>query len=133
MTFGPLASFFDKDGILYTNTFFGDFLHFIDGKFTGWMLLSYNKLCWPLPSLQDIHLILRLMKISVSIGVLGRMMLLSGSGLNRAWNSKSMLCRKYTGQDTRVIGRVDSLYYFYLIGGSLDGKDWFAIVDKRSN
>ncbi|MET0242806.1 MAG: family 43 glycosylhydrolase, partial [Flavitalea sp.] len=42
---------FDKDGVLYTNTGFGDYPHYLPGgeadhlksRFTGWMLLNYNK------------------------------------------------------------------------------------------
>jgi hypothetical protein len=44
---------FDQDGLLFANTRFGDFPHFIptrkwqhkDELFTGWMLLSYRKTC----------------------------------------------------------------------------------------
>lgn len=47
---------FDKDGMMYCNTAFGDYPHYLpsgpkednysplgDGGFTGWMLLNYNK------------------------------------------------------------------------------------------
>ena len=42
---------FDKDGVMYTNTSFGDYPQYIPsgeanhlkGKFTGWMLLNYKK------------------------------------------------------------------------------------------
>lgn len=34
---------FDKDGQMFANTRFGDFPHGTDGKFSGWMLLSYKK------------------------------------------------------------------------------------------
>src|SRR4029434_3887398 len=44
---------FDRDGLLYANTRFGDFPHYLptrkcdskDEFFTGWMLLSYRKHC----------------------------------------------------------------------------------------
>ena len=44
---------FDKDGLLYSNTRFGDFPHYLPQRkwedrnelFTGWMLLSYHKTC----------------------------------------------------------------------------------------
>lgn len=44
---------FDKDGLLFANTSFGDFPHYLpdsswenkDALFTGWMLLSYKKPC----------------------------------------------------------------------------------------
>jgi len=40
---------FDNDGLMYSNTAFGDYPHYAPaypgrpGEFTGWMLLSYNK------------------------------------------------------------------------------------------
>ena len=42
---------FDKDGVMYTNTAFGDYPHYLPGdtndhlksRFTGWMLLNYKK------------------------------------------------------------------------------------------
>jgi len=45
---------FDKDGVMYSNTAFGDYPTYLpDGKedhlksrFTGWMLLNYNKPVW---------------------------------------------------------------------------------------
>ncbi|MGL6268849.1 MAG: family 43 glycosylhydrolase, partial [Chitinophagaceae bacterium] len=42
-------TFFDKDGLMYCNTNFGDYPHFApaekgkQGAFTGWMLVSYKK------------------------------------------------------------------------------------------
>lgn len=48
----------DKDGVLYADTAFGDYPHYIAAEkqrpgmdtFTGWMLLSYKKRCWASPS-----------------------------------------------------------------------------------
>ena len=34
---------FDRDGQMFSDTRFGDFPHTMDGKFTGWMLLSHGK------------------------------------------------------------------------------------------
>src|SRR5690606_9470376 len=42
-------TYFDEDGLMYSNTRFGDYPHYgpavagKPGEFTGWMLLSYNK------------------------------------------------------------------------------------------
>ncbi len=42
-------AWFDRDGLMYSSTSFGDYPHFAPseagkgGQFTGWMLLSYNK------------------------------------------------------------------------------------------
>ena len=35
---------FDKDDVMYCNTSFGDYPHYLPGgEFTDWMLLNYNK------------------------------------------------------------------------------------------
>src|SRR5690606_26981827 len=42
-------AFFDSDGLLYGDMYFGDYPHYApsekekNGAFTGWMLLSYKK------------------------------------------------------------------------------------------
>jgi hypothetical protein len=46
---GMFPTFFDKDGMMYADTSFGDYPHFAPsepgkkGAFTGWMLISYKK------------------------------------------------------------------------------------------
>lgn len=46
---GMWPLFFDKDGIMWTDTYFGDYPHYAPmypgkgGQFRGWMLLSYKK------------------------------------------------------------------------------------------
>jgi hypothetical protein len=46
---GMFPTFFDKDGVMYADTSFGDYPHYAPsepekkGAFTGWMLLSYKK------------------------------------------------------------------------------------------
>ncbi|MGB3774823.1 MAG: discoidin domain-containing protein, partial [Leeuwenhoekiella sp.] len=46
---GMFQSFFDSDGLMYSDTYFGDYPHFVPtaenkrGEFAGWMLLSYKK------------------------------------------------------------------------------------------
>jgi hypothetical protein len=50
---GLFPTALDSDGVLYTDTAFGDYPHSIPrckqdpgSNFTGWMLLSYHKKCW---------------------------------------------------------------------------------------
>ncbi|ULT26220.1 hypothetical protein KUH03_04645 [Sphingobacterium sp. E70] len=45
---GIWPTYFDRDDIMYTNTTFGDYPHYLPdsdspGRFTGWMLLNYKK------------------------------------------------------------------------------------------
>ena len=41
-----LVYYNDEDGILFIKTFSGHFPHYLDGQFTGWMLLNYSKPIW---------------------------------------------------------------------------------------
>jgi hypothetical protein len=46
---GMFPTFFDRDGLMYADSSFGDYPHYAPsvpgkkGAFTGWMLLSYKK------------------------------------------------------------------------------------------
>src|SRR5690606_19166509 len=46
---GMFPTYFDQDGLMYCDTYFGDYPHYApespgkEGTFTGWMLLSYKK------------------------------------------------------------------------------------------
>src|SRR5687767_4864068 len=50
---------FDKDGLMYCDTYFGDYPHFAPtvaekmGNFAGWMLLSYKKPVTSSSNLED--------------------------------------------------------------------------------
>lgn len=133
---------FDKDDILYCNTEFGDYPHYLpDGKadhlksrFTGWMLLNYNK---PVT-------------VSSTYG---------GYAANYAVDEdiKSYWCAKtagkdewittdlgeistvnaiqinYADQDVEFLGKSAGVYHQYRILHSTDGKKWKLLVDKGKN
>lgn len=134
---------FDKDGIMYCNTAFGDYPtrlpltkdeDHIAGNFTGWMLLNYNK---PVT-------------VSSTFG---------NYEPNNAVdeNIKTYWCAKtadkgewiqsdlgnvstvhavqvnYADQDADILGKSTTIYHQYKLYYSTDRKTWKVLVDKSNN
>ncbi len=132
----------DKDGILYTNTAYGDYPHFLPNKnadhnksqFTGWMLLNYNK---PI-------------QVSSTLGAFAAN-LANDENIKTYWSaatgSKSEWIQtdlgkvstvhavqiNYADQDATVMGKQSGLYHQYQLLGSKDGKTWELLKDKSQN
>lgn len=132
----------DKDGILYTNTAYGDYPHFLPNKnadhsksqFTGWMLLNYNK---PI-------------QVSSTLGAFAAN-LANDENIKTYWSaatgSKSEWIQtdlgkvsnvhavqiNYADQDATVMGKQTGLYHQYQLLGSKDGKTWELLKDKSQN
>ncbi len=145
---------FDKDDVMWCNTSFGDYPHYLPassvknkinsydelltptgvGSFTGWMLLNYKK------------------PVTVS----------STFGTYNANNSndesiKTYWCAKtadkgewlisdlgnistvnavqinYADEDAEFIGKQTNIYHQYKLYSSVDGKKWALLVDKSNN
>jgi hypothetical protein len=131
---------FDKDGLMYCNTRFGDYPHFGPavagkaGQFAGWMLLSYNK---PV-------------KVSSEAGGFSAKNLvdeniqtfwLAAANNDQQWveidlvNPATVYAVQvnYHDYQSDMYGRIPGLYHRYLIEGSSDGKNWTILIDKRNN
>lgn len=137
---GMFPANFDKDGLMYCNTYFGDYPHYApginnkEGQFRGWMLLSYHK---PV-------------KVSSFLGGY------EGSNLtdeniktfwvatkndNKQWieidlqrPSKVFAIQvNYNDYHSNLYGRYPNLHQQYLIEGSIDFKNWFTLIDKGNN
>ncbi|MEY2902202.1 MAG: hypothetical protein RLY89_1308 [Bacteroidota bacterium] len=132
----------DKDGILYTNTAYGDYPHFLPNKnadhaksqFTGWMLLNYNK---PI-------------QVSSTLGAFSAN-LANDENIKTYWSAatdtKSEWIQtdlgqistvnavqiNYADQDANVMGKQTGLYHQYQLLGSKDGKTWELLKDKSQN
>jgi len=135
---------FDDDGVMYCNTAFGDYPHYLPNgeadpmksRFTGWMLLNYKK------------------PVTVSSS-------LEGYPANNAvdesirtyWSAKTSNPNEwiqtdlgdivtvnavqinYADQDvdTTFLGKISGLYHQYKLLWSADGQKWNLLVDKSSN
>ena len=135
---------FDADGILYTQTAYGDFPHYMPTSqvknprdlFTGWMILNYNK---PV-------------RVSSSLGAYAANLAVDEQ-LKTYWSAKSSqkgewiesdlgavstvraLQINYADQDvdSSFLGKIPGIYHQYQIFSSLDGRNWKLLVDKSKN
>ncbi len=133
---------FDRDGILYCNTAYGDYPHFVpdhpikagEQQFSGWMLLNYNKpvqvsstLGGYLPNLavdEDIKTYWSAKTAEKGEWIqsdLGEVCTLNAVQIN------------YADQDADILGKKAGIYHQYILYGSGDGKTWTVLADKSRN
>ncbi len=135
---------FDSDGLLYSNTAFGDYPQFLPaekkdhlhGNFTGWMLLNYNK---PV-------------EVSTTYGGFSannavdediRTYWCAATGNAHEWIQSDLgttstvyaVQINYADQDvdSSFLGKIQGIYHQYILWQSLDGKNWKIMVDKSHN
>ncbi len=137
---GMFPTFFDKDGLMYCNTQFGDYPHYAPaipgkmGEFTGWMLLSYKK---PVT-------------VSSKLDGFGPKNL-TDENVKSFWVAKENndqqwiqidlidpgLVRaiqvNFNDYNSGMFGKIPGLHHRYQIEGSLDGKNWEVLVDRSDN
>ena len=148
---------FDKDDVLWCNTTFGDYPHYlpdvkpagsaygIDGKskyFTGWMLLNYNKPVQVSSTLGGYH-------ANNAVDELIKTYWSATTGDKGEWiqtdlgnvSTVNAIQINYADQDvsfpkeidTVFLGKTLGLYHQYKLYYSVDGKKWNVIVDKSNN
>ena len=138
---GIWPTYFDEDDMMYTNTAFGDYPHYLPdteqaGKFTGWMLLNYKKpvtVSSTLGGFVPNNAVDELMKTYWS----------AASGEKGEWISSDLgdvstvraIQINYADQDvdSAFLGKIEGIYHQYKLYASLDGKKWETIVDKSAN
>jgi len=139
---GLFPMFFDKDGMLYTYTAFGDFpytipQHKISGPeelFPGWMLLSYNKPVAVSSELEDHP------KANASDEEI-RTYWSAKTGNKGEWISMDLQKQSvvkavqinFADNATRIFGRNENICYQYHLEYSNDQKTWKTLIDKRTN
>ncbi|PSL48011.1 F5/8 type C domain-containing protein [Chitinophaga niastensis] len=140
---------FDKDGVLYCNTVFGDYPHYLsrgtnttgtssftdDTKsFTGWMLLNYNK-----PVMVSSTLGGYLPNNAVDENIKTYWSAATGDkgewiqtdlGTNSTVNAVQI---NYADQDAAFLGKQQDIRHQYILRYSTDGKKWQILVDKSNN
>ena len=135
----PVA--FDADGVMYCTTAFGDYpcwnadrdIKNPTDRFTGWMLLSYNKLCTvsscdstlTASSLTDENM--RTYWSATSGGDEWVVMDLGGEREVRA------VQLNFYDHKTVQHNRANDIYYQYRILASDDNEHWTLVVDKSDN
>jgi len=139
---GLFPAFFDKDGVMYVYTGFGDFpikvptkkITAPDELFPKWMLLSYNKPVEVSSELPD-H------PKSYAADEEIRTFWSAETGNKGEWISMDLekQCTinavqiNYAENNTKLTGRSPGIYYQYLLEYSNDNKTWKTLADKTKN
>jgi xylan 1,4-beta-xylosidase len=133
---------FDKDDVMYCNTAFGDYPHYIPGHkkngsyFTGWMLLNYKTpvmVSSTLGGYQPNNAVDESMKTYWS----------AASGNKGEWiqtdlgkvSTVNAVQINYADQDadSAFLGKMLGTFHQYKLSYSADGKKWMVLVDKSNN
>jgi len=135
---------FDSDGVLFTETAFGDYPHYLPTKtfqkpndlFTGWMLLNYQKpvqVSSALPGYPANYAVDEDLKTywSATSNQKGEWL---QTDLGQISTVRAIQVN-YADQDvdSSFLGKMQGIYHQYQILGSLDGKKWFMVLDKSKN
>ena len=133
-------TYFDKEGLMYCNTSFGDYPHFAPavpgrmGDFAGWMLLSYNK---PIT-------------VSSSVDKYGAQNIVDENvktfwvaekNDDQQWIQIDLVTPgkvyaiqvNYNDYKSDLYGKIPGLFHRYFIEGSVDGQNWKTLVDRRNS
>jgi hypothetical protein len=135
---------FDKEGVMYCNTAFGDYPHLVpsgsanhlESRFSGWMLLNYQK-----PTRTSSAMTGHPANLAVDESM--RTYWSASSGGSGEWleSDLGMMSTVYAIQinyadqnvDSTFLGKLPGLAHQYRIHSSCDGKIWDLLVDKSEN
>lgn len=137
-------TFFDEDGVMYSDTYFGDYPHYspdqvsrqtTSGGFRGWMLLSYGKPVkassqlesYPVENVTDENL---------------KTFWVAGKNDDKQWveidleevsDVYALQLNFFDYEETGFWGRMPNLRQRYLVETSVDGARWRVLVDYRNS
>ncbi|MEG2365331.1 MAG: family 43 glycosylhydrolase [Alistipes sp.] len=133
---------FDKDEVMYCNTAFGDYPHYLpdttahtpDNGFTGWMLLNYMKpvqVSSTYGANSANHLVNEDVKSywSAATDAQGEW-LISDLGATATVRAVQI---NYADVDAELLGKGEGRSHKYVVYASLDGKHWRTLIDKSRN
>lgn len=130
-------TFFDKDGLMWSNTRFGDYPHYApgvagrQGEFRGWMLLSYKK---PVTASSAVEKY----EAQQAVDENAKTFWLAQDTSDKQWlqidlerpGTVHALQVNYHDYQSGLFGRLPGLYHRYVIVGSSDGRRWDTLVDR---
>src|SRR5688572_25696581 len=133
-------TFFDAEGLMYSNTSFGDYPHFApavagkNGAFAGWMLLSYKK---PVKASSAVNEYPAQNIVDESV----KTFWLAGKNDSNQVVEIDLLTPgkvhaiqvNYHDHKAGMYGKIPGLYHSYTIEGSVDGKTWSLLVDRKNS
>ena len=133
---------FDKDDILYCNTSYGDYPHYLPDKksqplqnyFAGWMLLNYNK---PVKVSSTYYGYAPNFAVDEDIKTYWS----AASGEKGEWLQSDLgsvysinaIQINYADQNAELMGKQTGLFHQYIIYKSNDEKNWDILIDKSNN
>ncbi len=125
---------FDRDGVMYCNTAFGDYPHYIDQRFTGWMLLNYQR-----PVSVSSTLGANLPNYAVDEDI--KTYWSAATGNPGEWiqtdlgaiSTVNAIQINYADQDAEFLGKRTDTYHQYKLYHSTDGRKWQLLADKSRN
>ncbi|WP_119080569.1 family 43 glycosylhydrolase [Chitinophaga alhagiae] len=129
---------FDQDGVMYCNTAFGDYPHYLqpngDSYFTGWMLLNYQR---PVQVSSTLGGYLPNYAVDENIKTYWS----AATGNKGEWISTDLGAAgtvhavqiNYADQDAEFLGKQQGTYHQYTLYYSLDGRRWKLLADKSNN
>lgn len=139
---------FDTAGVMWCNTAFGDYPHFLPyqkpagrgaeyhdfGYFTGWMLLNYKKpvvVSSTFGSYAANHAVDENMKTywSAATGNRGEWL---QTDLGEVATVRAVQIN-FADQDAEFLGKQQGIAHQYLLSYSADGKNWLPLADKSNN
>mgnify|MGYP006196011287 CR=1 FL=1 len=136
---GMFETFFDEDGLMYTDTYFGDYPHYVPtaekaGEFTGWMLLSYGKPV-KVSSVFEDYAAERLVDENIESFWIAQ------ENNKEQWieidleevSNINALQINFNDYKSDMYGRIPGLYHQYTVEVSKDGKQWEVLVDKSES
>ena len=134
---------FDKDDVMYCNTAFGDYPHYLPGdmidhaqsRFTGWMLLNYKKPVQVSSTLGSMYNANNAVDESI------KTYWSAATGEKGEWlqtdlgnvSTVNAVQINYADQDAVFLGKTLDQYHQYILYYSVDGKRWQVLVDKSAN
>ena len=133
---------FDRDGVMYCDQAFGDYPAYLpDGpadhlksRFTGWMLLNYNK---PVQVSSTLGTYFANFAVDEDIKTYWS----AQSGSSGEWIQTDLgsvsevraIQVNYADQDAEFLGKSEGVYHQYRILESKDGRKWNVLADKSKN
>lgn len=132
---------FDKDDMMYCNTSFGDYPHYLPGPdytqkngFANWFLLNYKKpvlVSSTLGSYNANNAVDENFKTywSAATANKGEWIQTDLGGLATV----NAIQINYADQDATFLGKQTNIYHQYKLYYSVDGKLWSLLIDKSSN
>ena len=137
---GMFPTFFDKDGLMYCDTYFGDYPHYaptiagMKGAFRGWMLLSFKK---PVKASSSVENYRPENVTDENV----KTFWVAEKNDDKQWLEIDLqnpakvfaIQLNYNDYKSNLFGRIPDIHERYTIEGSLDEKSWIILVDRSDN